>query len=829
MAIDSAAELLFHIGADSDDAEANVQRFRSLLGKDLDDLAGEFSEWSSKVFGDLSTVKGAMLGATAAIAAGVAAATAEIVHATNEYEKYAGDIAAASRRTQISTETMSGLRRAAEQTGTSFDALTRGISYFEVQVAKANAGGEQQLKVFGQLGISQAQLAAGEKNIIPLLELVAQRYHGMADGVERVTVARELFGRSGIETQKALDVLAQGIDRVTQQARQMGLVVTQEDVVALLKYKAATEMAKSAQEALEVQIGRATLPLMVQFKTGLLSLFEAEKELAHSTNFLAWSWDNLRAFFTWSGPLEDRMVAAVKRVKEEMKSLQEALQHTGGGELDLGVKPPKEQTTEAWEGLSDLLQRVQERTVDLTDATDPLMVSYQRMTDEVEKARRKFEELRAAGKLTEEDARNQAQALALMPVALAAMLTRVTAQIADKENAALQKAVDVDQKVTADLTKRIADQGQKTLEQRDKDWEAEIEHMRAAYAKEGQLTAEHSALLAALRSAGLQKMHRDELDAFTGELLALQGHMQQLVEAQMTNGDRLKFAYDVDLANLQRDENEKTRIYAQGDQRRIELEQMYGLLREQITKKYSADLQALTNSQGWQGVFGAQFGAEIRNNEALWKQWASSANQAQMMVRVSLQALDTMGQQTFEHFAQAEGAAIASAIVYSKSIGEAMRAALASTLESLAARSLTEAIFATAYGFMCLAEQNYEGAASAFTAAAIFGTVGGAAAVAGRFVAPSSASGAAGRGAAGAGGTAGVGQYGSQTAARQADQGGVAPPTAAGGPHITVNVSGHLVGWTNIGELTGALTDAVMEGGHTLTSTNTKTGVQVTQ
>jgi hypothetical protein len=57
----------------------------------------------------------------------------------------------------------------------------------------------------------------------------------------------------------------------------------------------------------------------------------------------------------------------------------------------------------------------------------------------------------------------------------------------------------------------------------------------------------------------------------------------------------------------------------------------------------------------------------------------------------------------------------------------------------------------------------------------------------------------------------------------------VAPPTAAGGPHITVNVSGHLVGWTNIGELTGALTDAVMEGGHTLTSTNTKTGVQVTQ
>ena len=58
MAFDSAASLLFNIGANSDDAEENIQRFRQLLGTNLDDIAGQFSQWSEDVLGDLSTVEG---------------------------------------------------------------------------------------------------------------------------------------------------------------------------------------------------------------------------------------------------------------------------------------------------------------------------------------------------------------------------------------------------------------------------------------------------------------------------------------------------------------------------------------------------------------------------------------------------------------------------------------------------------------------------------------------------------------------------------------------------------------------------------------------------
>src|SRR5579862_7460161 len=70
MAMDTATSLLFSIGAETDDAEGNIQRFRALMGKDLDALEAEFADWSHEVFGNLTSVSGAL---TAMAAAGAAA------------------------------------------------------------------------------------------------------------------------------------------------------------------------------------------------------------------------------------------------------------------------------------------------------------------------------------------------------------------------------------------------------------------------------------------------------------------------------------------------------------------------------------------------------------------------------------------------------------------------------------------------------------------------------------------------------------------------------------------------------------------------------------
>ena len=65
-----------------------------------------------------------------------------------------------------------------------------------------------------------------------------------------------------------------------------------------------------------------------------------------------------------------------------------------------------------------------------------------------------------------------------------------------------------------------------------------------------------------------------------------------------------------------------------------------------------------------------------------------------------------------------------------------MKAALASTVELLAAEAMVRALTAGGLGFYDLAIGNFSGAASAFEAAAIWGSAGAAAAVGGRTIAP---------------------------------------------------------------------------------------------
>ena len=81
-----------------------------------------------------------------------------------------------------------------------------------------------------------------------------------------------------------------------------------------------------------------------------------------------------------------------------------------------------------------------------------------------------------------------------------------------------------------------------------------------------------------------------------------------------------------------------------------------------------------------------------------------------------------------QKFGEAMGRNIVQASTYGRSIRQAAMEAARATVESIAAKSLVEAIYSTAFGFLHLAEFDFAAAAQAFEAAAIFSAVGGAAA-----------------------------------------------------------------------------------------------------
>jgi hypothetical protein len=99
------------------------------------------------------------------------------------------------------------------------------------------------------------------------------------------------------------------------------------------------------------------------------------------------------------------------------------------------------------------------------------------------------------------------------------------------------------------------------------------------------------------------------------------------------------------------------------------------------------------------------------------------------------EALQNSLGRSFLIFDSALGMNIANAVIWQRSIGEAFRKAALSAVGAIAQEALVRAIYSTALGFYLLAIQDYRGAALAFKSAAIYGVVGGAAAIAGRALA----------------------------------------------------------------------------------------------
>jgi hypothetical protein len=130
-----------------------------------------------------------------------------------------------------------------------------------------------------------------------------------------------------------------------------------------------------------------------------------------------------------------------------------------------------------------------------------------------------------------------------------------------------------------------------------------------------------------------------------------------------------------------------------------------------------------------------QVNALLGRNQQAAAAWRAEVQSHFAQVSDASQALAGSLLARFAQFDFALGANAASAIIWQQSIGEAFRRASLQAVGAIAQESIVRAIQSAALGFYLLAVQDYRGAAMAFKSAALFGAVGGAAALAGRALA----------------------------------------------------------------------------------------------
>lgn len=798
MAMDSSADLLFRISADPSDATANIARFRSLMSKDLEGMKADFAGWAKSIFGSVSTLQGAM---TAGVAGGLAAITAMIAggvkigealwDAGQKAAKYAEEIEDGTHKTGMSAEALSGLRYAAKNADLGYEELVGSLVKFSTAMVKAQKDSDYNSTAFARLGISQKDLRAGNENLLPLLYKVSDAFRTHADGMLKTAAARELFGRSGARDIEFLNLGAEALKRYADQASELGMVLTERDIIAAKAFRLELIQLNATFEGMRLQIGAGLLPLLGELTVGLEAWIKTAPKVAETYGKIEW----------WKGLVPGgREIAAVREglkiyeteLLKARADLAARLRAAMADSLKALPAPegPAAQAQQDWWGLSSILEGVKTRLAGVGTEEEKIAGETAHVRYELEKAGLEFNRLHSEGKLSAETVAREMAALASMPRAVGDLARRQWREYLEKRNAAAVAA-------TEELRTKLADQQILTWVQQTRNWDEDINKLTAQYKKKGELTKENEALIAEIREAGQRRIERDRGETFIRELQDLQRDLAAMVTAHFTAAERLAWSYEEDLKRYSEVEEAKQLLVTKLEERET-LRQQFAINRQAAFQRYLTESNALAQSQGWQGTLFGTFAESIRNNERMLRDFTYGVPGQVSMVSLAFEAMNESAQRAFSSFSKGMGQNVAQAIVYSKTIREAMRSALAAALESLGAECLAQAIYSTALGFLRLAQGNPASASLAFQAAALFGVGGMSAALIGRAVAPPQSA------AGGTGGSAGPG-----SAAASASETGTG--SAAARPYIQINIAGHIVGRAGIEELTEIINEAVKD------------------
>lgn len=167
-----------------------------------------------------------------------------------------------SIRLGVSTETLSAFGFAAQQTGTDIDSLGRGLKILAKNANDAMDANSTQGKLFAALGINVKDATGNLKQLSVLVPEIADKFKGLEDGTTKAALAQELFGKTGLDLTEFLNQGADGLQTMTDKARELGLVLDQGTADAADEFKDTLAELKATSQGLFLKLAADLLPAL---------------------------------------------------------------------------------------------------------------------------------------------------------------------------------------------------------------------------------------------------------------------------------------------------------------------------------------------------------------------------------------------------------------------------------------------------------------------------------------------------------------------------------------------------------------------------------------
>ena len=142
------------------------------------------------------------------------------------------DLAKASSRLGMTVNELQSLQFAAGQTGASAEELEKGLTRFNRSISEASTGIGTGLRSFKALGIEVTDAAGNLRPTNELLNLTADRLTKIKDPADRVRIAFDLFGRSGVNLINTLQGGSGEMNKLREEFNKFTVELTEENAKA---------------------------------------------------------------------------------------------------------------------------------------------------------------------------------------------------------------------------------------------------------------------------------------------------------------------------------------------------------------------------------------------------------------------------------------------------------------------------------------------------------------------------------------------------------------------------------------------------------------------
>ncbi len=225
---------------------------------------GKFGGAVGKLGGALK--KMAKAGALAGAAIGVALVAA-LGASIKSFVSTGDAIHKMSLRTGVGTEALSELAHAAQLSGSSIEDVEKALKRQASTLEDAKDGLSTTVIAYDKLGLSIEELEklSPEKLFDAHLEALA----GVEDATLRSALAQDIFGKSGVALLPMLSEGTEGLAKMREEARELGVVFSEEDAAAAAEFTDNMQRLRARVTKFQMDVVRKVLPALIRFQKWL--------------------------------------------------------------------------------------------------------------------------------------------------------------------------------------------------------------------------------------------------------------------------------------------------------------------------------------------------------------------------------------------------------------------------------------------------------------------------------------------------------------------------------------------------------------------------------